>query len=166
MGFPWNSIIKPSGYLISAGKLEAFEKELGYLLPGDYRTFLFKFNGGKILIDHEIRVPELTGDTFVNYLLPLSAKSPFLGIKEGRELQVKNRLWLRQAVEIGDNMGTGFFFLILNGTERGSIYFGYKDDIPVLEGDWYSNEVRIPDCMAKISGTFDELGEIICRNKT
>ena len=166
MGFPWTSIIKPSGYPISVEQLDAFEKELGYSLPADYREFLLTLNGGKILVDHEIHVPELTGDIFVNYLLPLSAKSPFLGVKEGRELQVKNRLWLRQAVEIGDNMGTGFFFLILNGTDRGAVYFAYKDDVLMLEGDWYLDEVRIPVCMAKISNTFDELGEIICRSET
>jgi hypothetical protein len=165
MPFNWKSIVEPSGSLVVADQLNAFEAELGFVLPDDYRAFLLSVNGGNVLVDHDIYSPELSCDVGVNYLWPLTAKHPFIGIKESRDLQTKNRIALRQATKIGDDMGTGFFFLMLDGPERGAIYFSFKDDLPMLEGDWYSKDVRIPDGMVRICSTFDDLGRLIVENK-
>lgn len=134
-------------------------------MPDDYRAFLLALNGGKVFVDHEIHVPELSCDVFLNCLWPVTDKSPSLGIMEGRDIQVRHRLGLRQSVRIGDDMGTGFFFLILDEKERGAVYFGFKDDLPMREGDWYSATICIPDCMVRISSTFTEFGKTILLNK-
>jgi hypothetical protein len=165
MEFNWPSILKPSGNKTDWSQLRRFESDLGFNLPNDYRAFLLALNGGKVFIDHEIHIPELSCDVFVNYLWPLTSASPAIGIKESRDIQVIYRQAVRQALKIGDNMGTGFFFLILDGNERGAVYFGFKDDLPMREGDWFSSEVRIPDCMARISPTFTDLGRTIMLHK-
>ncbi len=164
-GFNWSSILNPSGRKIDLSELRQFEAILGSILPDDYRAFLLALNGGHVFIDHEIHVPELSSDTFLNCLWPLTAESPSLGIKEAHDIQVKQRLGLRQAVRIGDDMGTGFFFLILDGNERGAVYFSFKDDLALREGDWYSTKVCIPRCLAKISQTFTQFGKKILLNE-
>lgn len=165
MKFDWSSHLKPSGSLPSLSQLQLFEADLGFFLPDDYREFLLTLNGGKVLVDHDIFVSELYCDVSLNCLWPLTKESPSLGILEARDVQVRQRLALRQAIRIGDDMGTGFFFLILDGKEKGSVYFGFKDDLPMREGDWYSTEVCIPDCMVKISQTFSDLGRTIVLHK-
>lgn len=139
--------------------------DLGFSLPDDYKTFLLSANGGKIVLEHDIYVPKLSCVVFVNCLYPLSVGSPSLGIKERRDVQVRHRQGLRQGLVIGDDMGTGCFFLILDGMERGAIYFSFKDDLPMREADWYADKISIPDCMARISQTFSALGKAIASNK-
>jgi hypothetical protein len=154
-------LLAPSLMPVSSGAIERFEAKLGFVLPTDYRVFLLDYNGGKIRFEHTIHLLKLASETFLNYLYPLSAPSPFLGITESRELQELNRVCLPQAIFIGDDMGTGFFFLILDGVERGSVYFAFKDDLPIREADWYADGIKIPGCMEKISSSFREFGELI-----
>jgi len=166
MAFDWSSVVKPRGIPATPHELGRFEDVLGFALPNDYRRFLLTTNGGKILPEHEIRVPALACSIFVNYLLPLSDKSPFLGVTEARKIQTKQRLCLRQALEIGDDMGTGFYYLILDGERKGAVYFVFKDDMPMREGDWYSRKVYIPERMVMISQSFDALGRTVMDNVT
>ncbi len=59
-------------------------------------------------------------------------------------------------------MGTGFFYLILDGPEKGAVYFTYKDDRELLsEREWNAEEVIIPSTMVKIASSFTELGQSI-----
>ena len=81
-------------------------------------------------------------------------------------MQEELRLCLRQALRIGGDMGTGFFYLVLAGDETGAVYYSFKDDIPMLEGDWYSRDVVIPECLVKVSASFNALGPMILVNRT
>jgi hypothetical protein len=161
VNFDWSTIIKPTGIPVSSERLELFEGQLGCRLPQDYRAFILDYNGGKVTVDQGIQVPQLSCEVFVRNLLPLSKASPSLGVIEARDIQSRHRLCLRQALEIADDGGTGFFYLILQRPKRGAVYFVYKDDRPMLEGDWYSSTVRIPECMAHVSPSFDALGEAV-----
>jgi len=143
--FDWSSILKPTGIALESQRLLTFEKDLGFKLPDDYKAFLEETNGGKVLVDHEIEIPQLDSISYVNCLWPLTKEQPSMGIIEGREIQVAHRQGLRQAIGIGDDCGTGFFFLILDGDDTGAVYFSFKDDLPWIEGDWFSTAVRIPD---------------------
>jgi len=76
-------------------------------------------------------------------------------------------LCLRQATQIGSDLGTGFFYLILHGTEKGAVYFTFKDDMPMLSPkEWNQIAVKIPESMIKVSSDFDELAKLIIENKT
>jgi hypothetical protein len=166
MSFDWPSIIKPSGYSTTLREVELFEVQLGFTLPDDYKDFLLRTNGGKVIVEHTIEVPELSADVFVHYFYPLSAASPFLGVIEARKYQEESKLCLRQAIQIAGDMGTGFFYLILAGSDRGGVYFIFKDDEPpVSDLDWDSWQFQIPEEMIEVSSNFDELGHRILENR-
>jgi SMI1 / KNR4 family (SUKH-1) len=162
----WHDLIKPSGRPISLKDIEAFEADIGYTFPDDYRQFLLAYNGGTVVFEHDIPIPDMPGGgVFVKYLWALSVASPSLGVKESRAIQTIYRQCLRQAVIIGDDWGTGYFFLILDGVERGAVYFIYKDGMPQLsEEEWESWEIHIPEDMVKITSDFDSLAELITNN--
>jgi hypothetical protein len=85
-----------------------------------------------------------------------------VGIIEARRLQELNRLGLRHAIEIGHDGGTGFFYLILAGSETAAVCFMWKDDIPFLSPEeWNSWETLIPEDMVKVADDFDSLAELI-----
>jgi hypothetical protein len=162
MNFDWSRVVNPSGPSVRPEQLEEFEAVLGFDLPKDYRNFLLKFNGGKVVVDHDIEVRELPFELGVHYLLPLTASSPSMGVIETRDIQVRHRLCSRQVLEIADDMGTGCYYLVLAGENRGAVYFIWNEDRPMLSpADWDSWEVRIPSDMVEISSTFDALGQLI-----
>jgi hypothetical protein len=161
----WERIVHPSGVTVSSIEVEQFEAELGFPLPEDYRNFILTLNGGKVSIDHDIPVEGLFGAAFVHYLYPFSKPSPFLGIKEARKQQECSRLCLRQAIEIGDDMGTGAYYIILDGPQRGAIYFIFNEARESLSQDqWDAPQVRIPRDMILVAPDFDSLGEAILAN--
>jgi SMI1 / KNR4 family (SUKH-1) len=162
----WPSIVKPTGLPIDTQQVQSFESELGYKLPEDFRDFLLNFNGGVVVVDHDIYSPALSCDLGVNSFLPLTEASPFLGIREARDIQVKNKFGPREALMIANDGGTGFFYMILDGEERGAVYFSWKDDVPDREGEWFYNSVVIPDSMVKVSSSFSELGQQILDNRS
>ncbi len=134
-------------------------------MPDDYRNFLLAFNGGRISVDHDIPVEGLFGAAFVHYLYPFSKPSPFLGIKEARKQQECSRLCLRQAIEIGGDLGTGSYFVLLDGSQRGAVYFIYNDDRDsISKAQWEDVRVRIPKDMVLVASDFDSLGEAILAN--
>src|SRR5205809_5753121 len=100
MGFDWTCVVTTSGIRVHSEDLHRFEEAIGFDLPDDYRSFLLKFNGGEVIVDHDIRLPGIAFNIGVNYLFPLTAPSPFMGIIEARDIQVRHRLCLRQALEI------------------------------------------------------------------
>jgi hypothetical protein len=162
MHFNWSKIVLPSLTSANPADLQKFEAGLEYDLPNDYRDFLLEINGGKVLVEHEIKVPDTPFGLGVDFLLPLTATSPSMGVVEARDIQVRNRLCLRQAIEIGDDMGTGRYYLILAGEKCGAIYFIWNDDRPTLSGiEWEAWDVSIPSDMIEISNSFDALGETI-----
>src|SRR5437870_5511579 len=71
MEFDWSNILKPHSFQITEAELSRFENTLPSTLPLDYRRFLLKFNGGKITKDHNVFVPSLSCEIFVNCLHPL-----------------------------------------------------------------------------------------------
>src|SRR2546422_204645 len=115
MHFDWSRVLKPSGDPARSERLMEFEGRIGFDLPDDYRNFLLKFNGGRVVVEHDIRTPDIPFDLGVDYLFPLSAQSPALGIIQARDMQVSNRLCLRQGLATGHDGGTGDYYLILAG---------------------------------------------------
>lgn len=153
----WNDVIDPAGKCPQLTDVAQFERQVGFLLPNDYKKFLLEINGGKV------KAPELIlddGNTEISmaYLFPFSADPPNRGVKEGRVWQVANKISLRQSIEIGDDMGTGFFYLILAGRYFGNVFFIYKDERPLLTDEvWSSNSVVIPETMIFIASSFSGL---------
>ena len=130
MSFDWAQVIRPCLVKPTAAELDGFEEAIGFALPIDYRDFMLAFNGGTVLVEHDIHVPALSCEVFVSNFLPLTEERPSLGLVEARLMQEELRLCLRQALRIGGDMGTGFFYLLLAGDETGAVYYGFKDDIP------------------------------------
>jgi hypothetical protein len=162
MTFDWSSLLHRTWLPASLGELMKFEAELGFLLPDDYRAFLLNQNGGKVCLDTEIQLQGIPFELSVEYFFPLHAQKPFMGVVELRDIQVKNRLCIRQALEVAADMGTGCYYLILAGPERGSVFFLWEDDkSTVAPESWDFEEPEMPSDMMKISDTFDELGFII-----
>lgn len=63
-------------------------------------------------------------------------------------------------------MGTGFFYLVLAGPERGAVFYTYKDDREMLSVDaWSAVEVSIPSSMVKVASSFTDLGQSIWDNR-
>ena len=158
----WERILHSSGEEVTEKDVRQFEADIGFSLPADYRNFVLTLNGGKVLVDHELPVEGLFGAAFVHYLYPFSTPSPFLGIKEARKLQECSRFCLRQAIEIGGDLGTGSYFIILDGSQRGAVYFIYNDDRDSIpRAQWEDVRVRIPKDMVLVAPDFDSLGELI-----
>jgi hypothetical protein len=167
MDFDWSCLVSRNLTTVSSEDLQQFEGLLGYTLPDDYRNFLLQFNGGKVNVDHDIPLQGEYSNLYVNYFSPFPAPRPSIGIIEARDVQVRFRLCLRQAIEIADDMGTGFYYLILSGEKRGAVYFIWKDGMPMLSpSDWEASETVIPAEMVEVSPTFDALGQIILAHWT
>lgn len=163
----WKNIVRPSGFPVSENKIKDFENSIGFDLPADYRNFLLRFNGGKVIQNHEIYVPEFSSQIAIAIydFLPFTETASYLGIQKARSIQEFEKLCMRQAICIGDDNGTGFFYLILAGERRGAIYFSFQDDIPMLsDEEWESDEIKISEWMAKVSPDFDSLADVIMEN--
>ena len=110
MAFDWSSIVARSGSTTRMDEIHRFEQDVGFDLPADYKEFLLNLNGGEVTVEHDISIPGVPFELGVNYLLPLSAKTPFVGIIEARRIQAANRLCSRHVIEIADDGGTGFYY--------------------------------------------------------
>jgi hypothetical protein len=163
--FNWTCVLAPDKGTADQRLLERFEDDIGFELPADYRDFLIKYNGGEIKIEHEIFIRETP--LTVHFLWRLTAPRPSFGIIEGRDLQVRNRMCMRQAIGIGDDMGTGTYYMILEGDARGAVFFIWLDNRPMLSAkDWRNRNVCIPSEMMYVSPDFDSFGKMIIEGRT
>lgn len=143
-------------------EIRRFEADLGWSLPEDYRDFLLQFNGGSVFLEHDIPIEDLNCAIDLHYLLPLMTTPASIGVQEVRSTQEAERYWIRQLLEIGNDAGTGFDFLMLTGAASGSIYFSFKDDIQILAvADWLRRDIIIPETMVLVAKSFDEFGGLI-----
>ena len=151
--------------LSSASEITQFEYQIGYTLPDDYRVFMFDFNGGKVGIDHSIDF-ELGGDVLhggVDAMYPLIKQPKWsVAILETRKIQEIERMDTRSLLRIGDDGGTGFYYLSLSG---GGIYFCYKDDIECGRSDWENADAGDLEYMVKMSDSFSGFGWKIWNGK-
>jgi hypothetical protein len=162
----WKKILTKCVPTITEDEVLSFEKELGCNLPKDYRAFLLEINGGEIAVDHEIPTSNESFDGFsLNSLWPLTAPPPFTGVREYRRIQEANRLFIPNALAVGDDMGTGFFLILMKGPEEGSIYFVYKDDAMNSSAEWDKMHFAAPKYMSRVSDSFATLGSAILENR-
>jgi len=165
MAFDWKNIITPSGVTTSYNEIKQLEAEIGFILPSDYREFLLKYNGGPVVFEHDIPVPALSCDVCVKYLYPVSMDIPFVGVREARHMQIMNKLALRKTIEIGGGYGEGFFYLVLDGHQKGSVQYIFADDLfPEDENVWDNGYIEMMKSMVFICDTFDSLGVKILNN--
>lgn len=161
----WLDIILPSNVFCDAQVLQKFECDIGCRLPSDYRDFLLKYNGGKITAEHNLQATICGYDEEelgLSYLLPLSKDTPLSGgVIQMRGFRSENKIGIERAIEIGDDGGTGFFFLMLAPRFFGQVYFCWKDVMQSNSPDWASGIESIPDYMGLVSMSFAELGEKI-----
>ena len=157
----WPRILERRGVPITESEVAKFEYDLGFLLPADYRSVLLATNGGQVVVDHEIPVEGVPG-AFVHSLFAFSRPSPYVGIKEARRQQELDRFCPRQALAIANDMGTGEYYLMLVGGNKGAVYFLYHEDREsVSEVEWRSNQIQMPENMIKVASDFESLGELI-----
>ena len=165
LGMNWQSIISSHQPPALLETLVAFERELEVILPSAYREFLLTCNGGQIVVEHtlETRIDGYIEQTGVSSLYPLSLPNSALslGVKEYRHRWHASKVGIETALAIGDDGGTGFFFIMLSQRFFGQIYFAYKDEFQSNSPDWQAGTEAMPDYMGLISRNFSELGELI-----
>ena len=119
------------------GEVEAFEVEIGTILPDDYRQFLLRCNGGR-LDWYRFNGPTPEGGTWpavISHVGGLREESD-LSLRaanrcyQGGELQIpRPLLWI-----MGDPGGNAIC-LGLTGRYRGRVYFWIHDEQPAPE-EW------------------------------
>ena len=95
--------------------------------------------------------------------LTLPNTSLSLGVIEFRERWHASKVGIEAALAIGDDGGTGYFFMMLSRPFFGQIYFSYKDVFQANSPDWRAGTVAMPDYMGLICRDFTELGQLIER---
>lgn len=128
---------------IASADVEAFEREIGYTLPEDYRAFLLKFNGGK---------PEPDTIDIPKEGIVASDISSFHGLVEKPNYNSLLRQWRgssknrdKHMLPIAGDAGGCTYYLSLDGDDRGVVYFwDYygKGDDPTCA---YPNCCRLAD---------------------
>lgn len=163
----WNSIIKRHDKITppTEGELRSFEKNIGYDLPHEYRRFLLEINGGQVTQKHGFNIEgNIMG---VEFLDAFSGCYPFGGIKESRIRDgIELKMMIRQLLRIGSDGGTGWYYIMLDGKWRGSIFFCYCEDVFDEEERWENPNMIVPPNLHFISNSFDGLGELISTNAT
>jgi hypothetical protein len=116
----------------SPGQVEAFEAEIGTTLPGDYRRFLLRSNGGHI-DGYQFSGPTPEGRSWTALVSHVGGLREELdlslrfarGCYQGSELQIPRALlWI-----MGDPGGNGIC-IGLTGKHRGRVYFWIHDEQP------------------------------------
>ncbi len=165
----WSSIISPRYPPASLEELAAFELDLGVTLPSDYREFLLTCNGGLVVIEHtlETSIDGYNEQTGVSHLFPLTLPKASLssGVVEFRQRLRASRVGIEDALAIGDDGGTGFFFMMLSQPVFGQVYFAYKDVLQVNSPDWQAGPASMPGYMGLVSWNFTELKRLIIETR-
>jgi hypothetical protein len=138
----------------SQDQVEAFEAEIGTILPDDYRQFLLRSNGGKIDW-HELLTPEGELANVVISQVGGLCEEPDLSLRaarrnyQGHELQIPRALlWI-----IGD-LGGNAICLGLTGNYRGRVYFWVHDEQPDPE-EW-DGEVETAGNVTLLANSFTD----------
>jgi len=124
-----NVRIENPGPAINESDIAAFEREIGYTLPEDYREFMLRHNGGKphpnaILIDglpNEIPAQILSFKSLIHEM----------GIKTiGCVYKDTSKRIAKHVLPIAPDMIGSLFLMSLDGADRGNIYYEncYYDD--------------------------------------
>jgi len=161
----WAGVLRPSGRECPIGLLQSFERDLGTSFPDDYRDFLITHNGGRVIVDHRIPLPEAGFDIQLCHLSPICVPSPGSGIIESRAHQVTDRSGVSRAIEIGDDGGTGFFMLSFRGIDRGSVYFAWKEDYWASASFGLGDDIPLPEEFVLVSPSFAALAQLILRHR-
>ena len=158
----WLDILSPSTERINehanVEALENFEQELGCKLPTDYRGYLLTCSGGEITVDHELE-PTICGK--VEEYVRVFNLNGLSEVIESRAFRYGDKVGIERAIEIGDDCGTGFFFLMLSQRFFGQIYFCWKDVLEPQSPDWLAGVETMPDYMGLVATSFTNLGERI-----
>lgn len=162
----WQDVIRKVNPDLDQKGLESLEGEMGAELPTDYREFLIRFNGGVILYDCEFPISEPPFSAHLYCLWPLSGPSPGLGLKESRFVDLGEPFFNPAVLRIGDDGGTGFWFIGMLGSLRGKLFYAYKED--------YWSATICEDCAAGLNppegyafvcDRFDELPPLIFKHR-
>lgn len=164
MHFDWSQIIDRVYQPSTLQELSKLEDLIGFPLPDDYKHFLQTVNGGSVNFDNSIAFIGAGFEVSLVYLLPTNLPKPGLDLFDQRRHQVRCRWGARQSIIIGDDMGTGRFLLMLDGAKRGSVFFGFHDELDNRSSEWNTNRILVTDPMHFITDSFDSLGELILQN--
>lgn len=159
----WGSILTPIHEPLSWVDIETFEKKLGLELPYDYKLFLFDYNGGKVCVSHTIPI-EMGDDCYDGYVdtfFPLKKGADLFGVEELRSIQEFEKTAAKSLVAIADDMGSGYYFLCLNRSSFGAIFYAFLDDILVDDCGWADSAASAPDYMAHVADSFSDMKSLI-----
>jgi hypothetical protein len=146
-----NKVLPPS-----QAQVEAFEAEIGTMLPDDYRRFLLRCNGGNIdWYPFKGRTPEGKWWTAIISHVGGLREEPALSLRsargcyQGYELQIPRALlWI-----MGDPGGNAIC-IGLTGKYRGRVYFWIHDEQPDPQ-EW-DGEVETAGNVILLANTFTE----------
>jgi hypothetical protein len=105
-------------------ELAAFEQEIGFELPTDYRQFLLQTNGAKVN-DQVFFVPDLTQDVLMDVFFGLTHQSRSLTL--GYWLQEYEDEIEEQTLLIGADPGGHFILYITAGENQGIYYWDHNN---------------------------------------
>lgn len=155
--------ILPYENLPTETDLQAFEAEIGYRLPEDYRQFLLAYNGGRfpepenaleqgiaLCFPGETISPELAE---IDYYAPgnLWDIALFHGLLRqpgdygdvGKLYGIRVKAMPPELLSIASQMANAEYFLCLDGERRGEILFSsyethrkYREDEPITQADF------------------------------
>lgn len=162
----WNDIITKVFPELNQADLEALEAQIGAKLPGEYREFLTRFNGGGISYESEFPISEYPHSAYLNCLWPLSQAYPGLGIKESRLKDIGEQCYNPAVLRIGDDGGCGFWFIGMLGEIRGKVFYAYKEDYwsATICADCAAGQKQ-PDGYGFVCDRFDELPTLIFNHR-
>jgi hypothetical protein len=158
----WQDVINKVSPDLNQEDLEALEAEIRIELPEDYREFLIQFNGGVILYTSEFPISEPPHSAYLYCLWPLSQPFPGLGIKESRLMDIGEQCFNPAVLRIGDDCGSGFWFIGTLGAIRGKVFYAYKEDYwSATICDECAAGHKHPEGYGFVCDRFDELPRLI-----
>ena len=162
----WQDVIRKVNPDLDQNVLESLESEIGASLPEEYREFLIVFNGGGILYDSEFPISAPPYSAYLYSLWPLSEASPGLGIKESRFVDIGESFFNPSVVRIGDDGGTGFWFIGVLGLIRGKLFYASKEDYwsATICSDCAAG-LKQPEGYAFVCNSFNELPPLIFEHR-
>lgn len=132
-------------------EVQAFEKLVGYKLPGDYRNFLLTQNGGEGPTPQSFKVA--TGETtLLQRLYPLGCDKDDLianfNWKEGE--------FPKEVILIGQDLGGNFVCLALDGKKKGHVLFlDHETNTESPEDIWDNLFLIAPSFDEFLKGLYD-----------